>query len=339
MPDTALSSTSLILGRSLITAETIYQDVRERLTKSLAKMSHRASFQEALGMARKILSEAEPDFAEHLSQSDLAAWLAGFHWTSGQFPFWLNREFSLINEGPPKPPSGKLLWPWEEDQPIVRFPLLEKAAESLEQRGILSKAEFDQAAADIKLRSFTMAGDNTAAVLEEIRDAIAKDVQEGTSLRGFQEKFGEIVNASSLGPAHLETVYRTNVQSSFRDGRETLVSSPIVNEVFPYQEVLAIHDARARPEHLALETMGLSGTGIYRRADPFWDYFTGPWDYNCRCGSSLLTVADAAAKGVVEARIWMKTGEKPPLDSRLPFIPFRPKPGFGQRGRVVRTAA
>lgn len=291
-------------------------------------------------MARKILSEAEPDFAEHLTQADLAAWLAGFHWTSQQFPFWLNREFSLVNEGPPKPPSGKLLWPWEEEQPIVRFPLLERAAESLEQRGILSKQEFDQATASIKLRSFTMAGDNSAAVLTEIRDAIARDVQEGTSLRGFQEKFAEIVDASSLGPWHVETVYRTNVQSSFRDGRETLINNPIVDKTFPYQEYFAIRDARARENHLALETLGLDGTGIYRRDDPFWDRFTPPWDFNCRCGVSPMTISDAAAKGVREAREWLDSGSPPATPEwRYQFIPFEPKPGFGQRGRVVRAYA
>lgn len=55
---------------------------------------------------------------------------------------------------------------------------------------------------------------------------------------------------------------------------------------------------------------------------------------NCRCGTNLLTIEDAAERGAVEARKWLRTNVKPPLDSRLPHIPFRPPAGF-VRGRRV----
>ena len=339
MPDIALDKTARILGRSLITAETIYSEIRERLVNELAKRAKYATFQEVLSIARAVLSDAEPIFAEHLADTDIAAWLAGYHWTSQQFPFWLNREFLIINEGPPKPPSGKITWPWGDGEPTVRFPLLEKAAESLEERGILTREEFDLATAQAKMRSFTMAGENTTDTLEAIRDALATDVTEGTSLRGFREKFAQIVDASSLGPAHVENVYRTNVQAAFRDGRETLAANPIVNEVFPYQEYFAIHDARVREHHLALETLGLNGTAIYRRDDPFWERWTPPNGFSCRCGVSLLTLADAARKGVLEAQQWLETGSPPATPEwRFQFIPFENEPGFGGRGRVVAMA-
>jgi SPP1 gp7 family putative phage head morphogenesis protein len=339
MPDVALDSTSRILGRSLISAETIYGDIREKLVEELSRRAKYATFQEALGIARAILAEAEPIFAEHLTQSDLAAWLAGYHWTSLQFPFWLNRAFVIVDEGPPKPPRGTLKWPWPDDEPVVRFPLIEKAAESLADRGILTKDQFDAATSEVKQRSFTIAGEQTTDTLVKIRDALATEVKEGASLKGFQEKFAQIVDASPIGPAHLENVYRTNVQSSFRDGRETLASDPIVSDVFPYQEYFAIHDSRVRPNHLALEKLGLNGTGIYRRDDPFWDMWTPPNGYQCRCGISLLTVADAAKKGVREAIDWFESGTRPAVPEwRWSFIPFKNEPGFGGRGRVARAA-
>lgn len=339
MPDAALDATSRILGRSLITAEALYQDMRERLVKELAKTVKRRTFQEVLGIARKILSEFEPIMAEHLSQADLAAWLAGFKFTSDQFPFWLDREFSLANEEPPKPPSKQIAWQRGDEEPLVRFPLLGKAAESLEQRGILTRAQFDLADTQAKQRAFTIAGEHTTDTLTIIRDALATDIKEGTSLRGFEEKFSDIFETSPIGPAQLETVYRTNVQAAFRDGRETLLSDPIVNEVFPYQAYTAVHDARVTPEHLALETLGLDGTSIYRRDDAaMWDRFTPPWNFNCRCGIILMTIADAARAGVREAKEWL--AGTPPItpEWRGQYIPFPPNPGFGSRGRVVRAA-
>jgi hypothetical protein len=222
-----------------------------------------------------------------------------------------------------------------DEEPIIRFPLIEKAAESLADRGILSRPEFDAASEDAKLRSFTVAGEHTTDTLQRIRDTLADVTREGASLDDFRELLEERIDTSPIGPAHLETVYRTNVQAAFRDGRETLVSNPVVSEMFPYQEYIPIHDGRVREEHLALEKLGLDETGIYRREDPFWNWFTPPWSYNCRCGVNLLTIEAAARKGVREAQEWLETGQKPPLRSRLPHIPFNPEPGFGSRGRVL----
>jgi hypothetical protein len=128
-----------------------------------------------------------------------------------------------------------------------------------------------------------------------------------------------------------------NVQAAYRDGRESLASHPIVDELFPYAEYFAIHDSRAEDTHLAMETLGLDGTGIYRTDDPVWDFFTPPWRWCCRCAKNLMTVEAAARKGVLEAKIWLDTGIKPPLISRLPEIPFRPEPGWGARRGVLVT--
>jgi hypothetical protein len=113
-----------------------------------------------------------------------------------------------------------------------------------------------------------------------------------------------------------------------------LAAHPVVAEIFPYQEYVPIHDGRVREEHEALAHLGIDGTGVYRREDPFWDYFTPPWGYQCRCGVNLLGIADAARLGVREASEWLETGVKPPLRSRLAEIPFKPTDGFGYRGRT-----
>ena len=103
-----------------------------------------------------------------------------------------------------------------------------------------------------------------------------------------------------------------------------------------YQAYVPIHDARTRETHLALGKLGLDGTGVFRRDDPFWDRFTPPWDYNCRCGTNLLTIEAAARMGVQEAKEWLRSG-RPPAEPeyRDQFIPFPNNAGFGQKHGIL----
>lgn len=339
MPDAKRKPVDLIIGRGLLTAETIASELRTRLAVQLSRRAFTLSDTELLSLARHILRQFEPLLAENLLNSDLASWIEGVRQVHQKLPgYALEAMAADLGKGffPPSPPRFFLpLVAGGDDEPTVRFPLIEKAAESLLERRIVTPEAFNTFTAAERARAFTVAGEQSDDAIATIRDVLAENVREGTSLEGFRQKLEERIGKSRIGAGHLETIYRTNVQTAFHDGHDTLAANPVVAEVFPYQEYLAIHDARARENHKALETLGLSGTGIYRKDDPFWDYFTPAWDYNCRCGINLLTISAAARKGVREAERWLATGEKPPLESRLPFIPFRPPAGFGSRRAVA----
>lgn len=328
MPDAAAPTLDLLIGRSLLTAESIAAELRERLAAVLAGRRF-APEPELLELAHSILADFEPILAENLLAADLAAWIAGYDQLASRLPEWALETVGGRWGGPPPPPRLPSLIPGAGDSPDIRFPLIEEAAASLWQRGVLTRDEFDRQHDAAKARSFTIAGDLTQDTIETIRDALAEDVREGTSLHSFRARVIDALDGSPIGPAHLENVYRTNVQAAFRDGRETLAAHPIVSEVFPYQAYHAVHDGRVRLEHLALESLGIDGTNVYRRDDPFWDRFTPPNGYNCRCGVTLVTIDGAARAGVREAQEWLRTGNKPPLEPRR--IPFENEPGFGQR--------
>lgn len=338
MPDLRTHPADEIFGTSIIMAEVIAQELRERLARELSRHHKTNTADELLELARAILSEFEPLLAENLLNTDLAAWLAGMERVVDKTPFWTLEELARDMGGGRPPPRFAFPLAFDDGEPIIRFPMLEKAAERLAEKRIVSPAEFSRLTASERARAFTAAGDMSRDALQTVRDALAENVAEGTSLRIFREMMEERLDGSFLGPAHLETVYRTNVQASFHDGHDYLAANPIVAEVFPYQAYIPIHDGRVRDEHLALETLGLDGTNVYRRDDPFWDLFTPPWDFNCRCGINLLTIKQAARKGVREAQRWLETGH-PPLapEWRLGAIPFRPRTGFG--GRRQRVAA
>lgn len=339
MPLAAKRKTDLIIGRGLISAETVASELRARLVRRLsAERSSMISEMQLLNLARNILAEFEPLLAQNLFDSEIASWVTGIDYVAGLLPAPVESAIVASNGGiGGRPPFdiGTLFYPPDEPDPVVRFPLVEEAAQSLANRRLLTREEFDALAREVKYQAFTVASVDSQETLAKIRDALQQSIEEGPSLRVFKEKLAETLEASPIGPAHLETVYRTNIQTAFAVGRDNLAQNPVVASVFQYQEYLAIHDGRVDPQHLALESLGLNGTGVYRADDPFWDVFTPPWRYNCRCGVNLLTIEAAARKGVREAQEWMRTGEPPANPEwRLDYIPFRPDPGWGTRPRL-----
>lgn len=329
MPDSANRPTDLIIGASLVTAETIAQELRRRLVNRLSRRRYQQW--ELLTIARNLLREYEPILAENLANADLASWVAGVDAVLKKMPG--KSLAALRGTGGPIPPLNVRTAFEPPGDPILRFPLLERARESLLERNVVTREQFDQLASEAKQRAFTAAYIDSEETIEEIRDALAKTLEQGPSLRVFREKIEEAIGASPIGPAHVENIYRTNLQAAFSDGLDSILENPIVSEVFPFWEILPVRDARARKEHIALGSLGLDGTGVYWATDPMWQFFTPPWSWQCRCGRNALTIDAAARKGVKAAREWLRTGVQPEKEYRLDAIPFRPDPNFVVRSR------
>lgn len=336
MPDSANRPTDLIIGRGLLAAESISQSLRNRLVRELGKLGT-DNMARALELARAILLDFENLHVDNFMATDLAAWMTGAQGVVTKIPPMLLGYVASKGGMPPAGPPPKIgrLFGWD-GEPTVRFPLIEEAAKSLLERRIVSPEEFARLSASERAKAFTMAGEWSTDALAHVRDALSETVAEGASIPVFKAKLRDRFNASEIGPGHLETVYRTNIQAAYSDGRETLAANPIVAELFPYARYVCIHDGRVRHQHLELEELGLDHTDIYRADDPMWDYFTPPWDFNCRCGKIMLTIEDAARAGVKEAQRWLKTGRAPLVpEYRISHIDFRPPPGFGGRRKLV----
>lgn len=341
MPLAAKRKTDLIIGRGLISAATVAGELRARLINRLAADRHVLSQAQLLNLARNLLAEFEPLLAQNLFDTEIASWVSGVDYVAGLLPAQARQAIAIVNAGggsgsgrPPVDVSA-LWYPPEEPEPVVRFPLLERAAQSLADRRILTRYDFDQLANEIKHQAFTVANISSVETIGKIRDVLQTTLAGGTSLRLFRQAIADTLETSPIGPVHLENVYRTNIQTAFAVGRDDLSRNPIVASVFQYREYMPIHDGRVDPEHLALGSLGIDGTGIYRADDPFWEIFTPPWRYNCRCGVNLLTIEAAGRKGVREAREWHRTGQPPAEpEYRLAHIPFRPAPGWGTRPRL-----
>lgn len=266
-----------IAGRGLIVSEAIAAEFMTRLGREL-RLNDLQNPSTLLNKAQRVLTQLVPAFAAANSTAQLAAWVMGQKQIADKLPDHAKRK--LASMMPPRDPPGAGLL-LTEGPPVIRFPKIEAAARSLQTRGIMHPTDFYNAAQSIRANAFTMSGKVTGEILARVREVLAEQVEHGASLADFRRAMVGDLEKSTLGPAHLETVFRTNVQSAYSDGHEVIANNPVVAAVFPYQEYFATHDARVRPEHLALEKLGLDGTGIYRRDDPVWDLFTPPWGFNC----------------------------------------------------------
>lgn len=324
----------ILIGRSLITAEAIARELRERLADVLEDARARGvPIPNMLQLAREVLADFEPVLAQRVADSQLSAWILGAHEVDKRLP---GAVIDQLTSGRGQLPPTVVRSPDLSDRlGHIRLPVIDKAVKDLHTRRVMTRSRFDQLDEAMKRHAFTIARIDSERTIGRMRDLLEQTVAEGASLTGFRDRVVENLGSSPIGASHLELVYRNGVQSSFRGGHETVLKHPIVAEVFPYASYTAIDDGRTREEHLELMKLGIDGTNIYRTVDPFWDYFTSPWAHNCRCGKSPMTVRQAAKRGLEEAKTWLRTGQAPPLVSRLPDIPFRPEPGFAPGGRFV----
>ncbi len=222
---------------------------------------------------------------------------------------------------------------------------IDRAVKKLHDRAVVSPAEYAELSATARQQSFSIAGDLTDATIGRIHEILTDNVHAGASLKDFRAAVADSFETSPIGEAHLEQVYRNAVNESYSQGMETVLDHPMVADAFPYRMYVAIHDARARHEHRALESLGLSGTGIYFADDPTWLEFRPPWSWNCRCGWIPLDIEDAARHGVQHARDWLAAiarakksdlydGNPASVEPPRQWVkppPFSPPPGWDRR--------
>jgi len=322
---------NLIIGESLLHGESLASEFRNVLSGSIvADVVKRRSVFEIVRGVSFLSGLLAPIMAESFFGGKMSAWLAAFDHETRKMPQWLQQAMFDAGSNPPNTPFVfQFERPGDER---VKFPKIEAAAKSLLNRRVMDREQFDELTDRAKADAFTVAGDLSEKTIDKVRTTLAETTLEGTSLDKFSAKIQERMGKSPIGPGHLENVYRTNLQAAFRDGQASVMANPVVAAVFPYIEYIPVTDSRTRDTHAQLGKLGLDGTGVYRRDDPFWDYFMTPIDFNCRCGTNNLTVEAAARKGVKEAQRWLETGIAPTNpEHRLETIPFEPKPGFGQR--------
>ncbi|AXE33111.1 phage minor head protein [Chromobacterium phragmitis] len=200
----------------------------------------------------------------------------------------------------------------------------EEAISYFESKGYAIGFKWQEVWAEAHARSFTVAGVLKLDVLTDVREALLQALQHGETLADFQNRLqpvleakgwwgrGQIVDQATgeiqgkrLCPRRLETIFRTNMQSSYMAGRfqEQLANA----EARPFWEYVAVLDNRTRPLHRSLHGR------IFRYDDPFWRRFYPPNGWNCRCRVRTRSTRDMERLGLDESSSEgrMETVEQP----------------------------
>lgn len=299
--------------------------------------SDQATVFELIEMARAHLKEFAPIYAQIVSDFQLEAWIRGLEVVTSRTPAWVLKSIQSTVGKYQKISQDDIYFvntltgDFSKDKTtFVDFPTMRGRVANLVNRGILNKHTFESVSKQIAQRSFTVAYIDSETEMEEIQNLLATSLTNATDMRQFQSDMTEYIDSRALTIPHVQTVFRTNIAKAYGEGREHIMSHPLVGNQFPYASYHAIDDSRVRDDHLELTKRGLDGTNIYRADDPMWSIWTPPCDFDCRCSKSFMTIRQAARKGVKEAQLWYETGE-PPFEKewRLEYLDdLEPNPAY-----------
>lgn len=151
-------------------------------------------------------------------------------------------------------------------------------------------------------RSFVVARAAKISVLKDIRGAMLKSLEQGTTERQFIKEleprlrrrgwWGKRESDGKMLGSHkrLKTIYRTNKSVAYNAGRYR--QQMAASESRPYWQYIAVIDPRTRDQHRALNGK------VFPYDDDFWDHFYPPNGFNCRCRVRTLSERELKREGL-----------------------------------------
>lgn len=175
-------------------------------------------------------------------------------------------------------------------------------------RCVMPRATFEAMSAEVRRKSFTIAGVQSKEMLSLLQAELARQIGEGGDLRVFAKSMekrlissgmvaSKLPASGALSASHVENVFRTNMANSYQAGRYTHATQPEVLRARPVWQWRSVSDARSRPTHVSA-----NGKMLFA-SDPFWltCYPPAGWQCRCRCitrdasyANQVGTVADFA---------------------------------------------
>ncbi len=190
----------------------------------------------------------------------------------------------------------------------------------LEQKGLMTKFEFDALDAGYKRYSFTVAWVDSQNLLAATRDALSTAVREGQTFEQWRESVNAAFAAEGfthpatgkerLANWHLHTVFETNVMSAYSAANWDLLHDPDVAGIFRFYQWDTLG------ENTCELCAPLNGVTL-PVDDPFWLTHWPLLHYKCHCTISALDHEEAQRRGIEATDV-------------PPGIPSAYANGFGQ---------
>lgn len=146
-----------------------------------------------------------------------------------------------------------------------------------------------------KAKSFSVAGVARADLIAAIKDELTRAMAEGVSSKDFRLALDDLFARNGLDPLashHIDTIYRTNMQTAFQAGRYQQLSKPHILKARPYWKYVAIRDGVTRPAHREMHGK------IFHHTNPIWRVWYPPNGFNCRCQVVSLSQREVDRDGL-----------------------------------------
>lgn len=172
-------------------------------------------------------------------------------------------------------------------------------------------------------RAFVVAGAMQADLLADLKAAVDKAIDEGTTIENFRKDFRQIVaqrgwtgwtgQGTKAGEAwRTRVIYDTNLFTSYSAGRlKQMKAAAKVRPYWRYRHSPASTDPRK--EHLAWDGV------ILKHDDPWFVAHTPPNGFGCKCFIETLAERDMKKEGLTETP-----------EGKIPFNGKDPKTGLPQ---------
>ena len=204
-----------------------------------------------------------------------------------------------------------------------------EAADWLTNKPLVSRETFAGLLPELRARAFTVAGIESAAVQQRLRDTLA-DLPRGADwnvlktqlIADLHPYLADPDDPENLNAARrrAELLLRTHGFQAYTVAQENALADQL--DIFPFKQYLSMSDERVRPAHAALDGLVLPVNS------PFWQLHTPPWDFGCRCRTAPLLEDEAA-------EIRQADATRPPEDRRTLEGPALAK--LENEGRIHRT--
>jgi len=157
-----------------------------------------------------------------------------------------------------------------------------EAIETFKSRFPIYSKSFHRTLSDaLKAKSWTIAGDHNAYSREMAKESLEVAIEAGWSKQRWIN-FAKDTGIPNLGEGHLNTVFDTNILSSYQHGRWKQQHTPNMVRKRPFMVYRTVGDPRVRESHRALNGFAA------QRDHPAWQSIYPPNGFNCRCRVEIL---------------------------------------------------
>ncbi|HUB09451.1 MAG TPA: phage minor head protein [Myxococcales bacterium] len=153
-------------------------------------------------------------------------------------------------------------------------------------------AALEQEAAEL---AFYVTGATQLDVVTAVWNALESSIDQGTPFADFQEAVADVLEDAWGGeiPGRLETIFRTNLQTSYSAGRYREQYSPAARRQRPYVRLDTVPDSRESDICEAL-----NGLGAFPKDGAFIASHHPPLHFSCRTQEVDLTEEEAQELGL-----------------------------------------